>query len=110
MNEVAMLDIKADAPIDMVFDHTNAAPVPPTLKILIFTKTMGAAIGTPNLHVWRFVPGDPKHNAFLQQVKEAIPEAWMDSMRVSPKLFKSQQEADQYLDELRAKKPGSDHY
>jgi hypothetical protein len=102
-NEVAQLDTLSDDPIDLVFDYTEAAPVPPTLKILIFTKTVGMAMGYPNAFIWRIVPGDPKTNAFLQQVLEAVPSAWLGSMRASSKHFPTRRAVEEHLDKLRAK-------
>ena len=110
MHEVTLMDLMSDAAIDMIYDYTHASPVPPTLNILIFIKTMGAAMSFPSLSSWRIIPGDPKKNVFFQQVLEAIPKEWMGSMRVNTIIFKSRQQADQYLDELRTKKPESEHY
>jgi hypothetical protein len=107
MREVSAMDMALDAPIDLIFDYSEAAPVPPHLIILIFTKTLGAATSFPNLHTWRIIPGDPKRNGFFQQVLKAVPAAWMGTMRVSPKIFKSRKEADKFLDEFRANKPRS---
>ena len=59
MTEVAKLNIESDAPIDLVYDYTEAKPVEPNLKVIMFTKALAAGKLFPNLQSWRVVPGDP---------------------------------------------------
>src|SRR5512136_1861037 len=49
MREIAKLNIEKDASIDLIYDYTEAKPVPPNLKVIMFTKALGAGRLFPNL-------------------------------------------------------------
>ena len=79
MTEVAELYIiDKDAPIDLIYDYTEAKPVPPNLKVVMFTKALfGAGMLFPNLQTWRVVPGDPSKNAFLHKFSRKMSSSWL---------------------------------
>ncbi len=104
MREVAKLNIEKDAPIDLIYDYTEAKPVPPNLKVIMFTKALGAGMLFPNLQTWRVVPGDPGKNAFLQKFSREMSSSWLP-LRKNEKVFQSVGQAEGYLDELRAQEP-----
>jgi hypothetical protein len=100
-NEIPKLDQQKDAYIDLVFDYTAAAPIPPQLHFVLFTKSIGMAMDFPGLIVWRIIPGNPKKNPFLVQIAKSIPDAWMGKMRVSSKRFRNWEEMNTHLDKYR---------
>jgi hypothetical protein len=102
MTEVAKLDIEKDAPIDVIFDYTEAKPIQPNLKVIMFTKAVVAGMLFPNVRTWRVVPGDPTKSGFLQKFSRQMSSNWLP-MRTSEKVFQSVEEAEGYLDEFRAK-------
>ena len=104
MTEVAKLDIEKDAPIDVIFDYTEAKPVQPNLKVIMFTKALVAGMLFPNVRTWRVVPGDPTKSGFLRKFSRQMSSSWLP-LRTSEKLFQSVEEAEGYLDELRAQEP-----
>ena len=103
MTEVAELYIiDKDAPIDLIYDYTEAKPVSPNLKVVMFTKALfGAGMLFPNLQTWRVVPGDPSRNAFLEKFSREMSSSWLP-LRVNEKVFRSVEQAETYLDEFRA--------
>jgi hypothetical protein len=101
MTEVAKLDIQKDAPIDVVYDYTEAKPVQPNLKVIMFAKALRAGMLFPNVQTWRVVPGDPTKNGFLQKFSRKMSSSWLP-LRVNEKVFPSVEEAEGYLDEFRA--------
>jgi hypothetical protein len=101
MTEVARLDIEKDAPIDVVCDYSEAKPVQPNLKVIMFTKALGAGMLLPNVQTWRVVPGDPGANDFLQRFSREMSSSWLP-LRKNEKVFWSVKEAEGYLDEIRA--------
>jgi hypothetical protein len=104
MTEVAKLNIEKDAPIDLVYDYTEAKPVSPNLKIILFTKALRAGMAFLNLQTWRVVPGDPSKNAFFQKFSRQMSSSWLP-LRKNEKVFQTVEEAEGYLDEFRAQKP-----
>jgi hypothetical protein len=108
MTEVAKLDIERDAPIDLIYDYTEAKPVQPNLKVITFTKALGAGMLFPNVQTWRVIPGDPSKNAFLQKFSRKMSSSWLP-LRVNEKVFESVEEAEGYLDEFRALEPKNYH-
>jgi hypothetical protein len=104
MTEVAKLDIEEDAPIDVVYDYTEAKPVQPNLKVITFTKALGAGMLFPNVRTWRVVPGDPTKSAFLRKFSREMSNCWLP-LRINEKLFRTVEEADGYLDGFRAQGP-----
>jgi len=101
--EIAKLDMMADAPIDLVFDHTEATPIAPDLRHMVFTKTMGMAFEYINLYVWRVVPNLERGLLFKQLTEDLG--VFMRSSRSSMKPFKTLEKAHYYLDRLRGEKP-----
>jgi hypothetical protein len=101
MTEVAKLNIEKDAPIDLIYDYTEAKPAPPDLKIIMFSKALAAGMLFPNVQTWRVVPGDPRKKAFLQKFSREMSSSWLP-LRKNEKLFQSVEEAEEYLDRLRA--------
>jgi hypothetical protein len=104
MTEVAKLNMGKDAPIDLIYDYTEAKPVPPNLKVIMFTKALRAGVLFPNLQTWRVVPGDPGRKAFLQKFSREMSSSWLP-LRKNEKVFQSVEKAEGYLDELRAQGP-----
>jgi hypothetical protein len=104
MTEVAKLNMGKDAPIDLIYDYTEAKPVPPNLKVIMFTKALRARVLFPNLQTWRVVPGDPSKKAFLQNFSREMSSSWLP-LRKNEKVFQSVEEAEGYLEELRAQGP-----
>ena len=104
MTEVAKLDLEKDAPIDVVYDYTLAKPVQPNLKIIAFTKALGAGMLFPNVHTWRVIPGDPTKNGFLRKFSREMLGSWLP-LRTNEKVFCSLEEAEGYLNEFRAQEP-----
>jgi hypothetical protein len=104
MTEVAKLNMGKDAPIDLVYDYTEAKPVSPNLKVIMFTKALGAGVLFPNLQTWRVVPSDPSNKAFLQRFSREMSSSWLP-LRENEKVFQTVKEAEGYLDELRAHEP-----
>ena len=104
MTEVAKLDIEKDAPIDVIFDYTEAKPVQPNLKVIMFTKALVAGMLFPNVRTWRVVPGDPTKSGFLRKFSRQMSSSWLP-LRTSEKLFQSVEEAEGYLDKFRAQEP-----
>jgi hypothetical protein len=104
MTEVAKLNMGKDAPIDLIYDYTEAKPVPPNLKVIMFTKALRAGVLFPNLQTWRVVPGDPSRKAFLQKFSREMSSSWLP-LRKNEKVFQSVEEAEGYLEELRAQGP-----
>jgi hypothetical protein len=102
MTEVAKLDIEKDAPIDVVYDYTEAKPVQPNLKVVMFTKALGVGMLLPNVQIWRVVPGDPTKSGFLQKFSRQMSSSWLP-LRTCEEVFQSVEEAEGYLDEFRAK-------
>jgi hypothetical protein len=100
MTEVAKLDIEKDAPIDVVYDYTEAKPVQPNLKVVTFTKALGAGMLFPNVRIWRVIPGDPTKNGFLRKFSRQMSSSWLP-LRTNEKVFQSVEEAEGYLDEFR---------
>jgi hypothetical protein len=109
MTEVAKLNIDKDAPIDLIYDYTDAKPVPPNLKVIMFTKALKAGTLFPNLQTWRVVPGGPSKNAFLQKFSREMSSSWLP-LRKNEKVFQSVEEAEGYLDELRPRGPKKYHW
>jgi hypothetical protein len=101
MTEVAKLDIEKDAPIDVVYDYTEAKPVQPNLKVITFTKALRAGMLFPNVRTWRVVPGDPTESAFLRKFSREMSSSWLP-LRINEKVFRTVEEAEGYLDEFRA--------
>ena len=104
MTEVAKLNIDKDAPIDLIYDYTEAKPVLPNLKVIMFTKALAAGTLFPNVQTWRVVPGDPTKNGFLRKFSRQMSSSWVP-LRTSEKVFQSVEEAEGYLDELRTQEP-----
>ena len=104
MREIAKLNTEKDASIDLIYDYTEAKAVPPNLKVIMFTKALGAGRLFPNLQTWRVVPGDPCKNAFLRKFSREMSCSWVP-LRKNEKIFQSVEEAEGYLDELRAQEP-----
>jgi len=109
MTEVAKLDIDKDAPIDLIYDYTEAKPVLPNLKIIMFTKALRAGMLFPNLQTWRVVPGDPSEKALLQKFSREMSSSWLP-LGKNEKVFQSVGEAEGYLDQLRAQEPKNYHW
>jgi hypothetical protein len=101
MTEIAKLNIERDAPIDVIYDYTETKPVQPNLKVIMFTKALGAVMIFPNVQTWRVIPGDPTNSGFLQKFSREMSSSWLP-LRTSEKLFRSVEEAEGYLDEFRA--------
>jgi hypothetical protein len=104
MTEVAKLDIGKDAPIDIIYDYTEAKPVQPDLKVIMFTKALRAGMLFPNVQTWRVVPGDPTKSGLLRKFSRQMSSSWVP-LRTSEKVFQSVEEAEGYLDEFRAQGP-----
>jgi hypothetical protein len=104
VTEVAKLNMRKDAPIDLIYDYTEAKPVPPNLKAIMFTQALRAGALFPNLQTWRVVPGDPSKKAFLQNFSREMSSSWLP-LRKNEKVFQSVEEAEGYLEELRAQGP-----
>jgi len=104
MTEIAKLNIERDAPIDLVYDYTQAKAVEPSLKVIMFTKALGAVKLFPNVQTWRAVPGDPTKHGFLREFSREMSSSWLP-LRINEKVFPSVEEADGYLDEFRARIP-----
>ena len=104
MTEVAKLNIEKDAPIDLVYDYTEAKPVEPNLKIILFTKALRAGMAFPNLQTWRVVPGDPSKNASLQKFSREMSSSWLP-LGKDEKVFQTVEEAEGFLDEFRTQEP-----
>lgn len=102
MTEVAKLNIDKDAPIDLIYDYTEAKPVLPNLKVIMFTKALAAGTLFPNVQTWRVVPGDPSKKAFLQKFSREMSSSWLPLCK-NEKLFQSVEEAEGYLDDFRAR-------
>jgi len=101
MTEIAKLNIESDAPIDLVYDYTEAKPVEPNLKAIMFTKALGAGELLPNLRTWRVVPGDPTKDGFLRKFSREMSSSWLP-LRVNERVFRSVDQVETYLDEFRA--------
>jgi hypothetical protein len=104
VTEIAKLNIERDAPIDLVYDYTQAKPVEPSLKVIMFTKALGAGKLFLNVQTWRVVPGDPTKHGFLREFSREMSSSWLP-LRVNEKVFRSVEQAETYLDELRAQIP-----
>jgi len=104
MTEIAKLNIEKDAPIDLVYDYTQAKPLGPSLKGIMFTKALGAGNLFPNVQTWRVVPGDPTKHGLLRKFSREMSSSWLP-LRINEKVFPSVEEADGYLDEFRAQIP-----
>ena len=103
MTEAAKLDIEKDAPIDVIYDYTEAKPVQPNLKVIMFTKALGTGMLFPNVWTWRVVPGDPSKSGFLRRFSREISSSWLP-LGITEKVFRSVKEAEGYLDQFRSKK------
>jgi len=104
MTEVAKLNMRKDAPINLIYDYTEAKPAPPNLKAIVFTKALRAGVLFPNLQTWRVVPGDPGKKAFLLKFSREMSSSWLP-LRKNEKVFQTVEEAEGYLDELRVHEP-----
>jgi hypothetical protein len=96
MAEVAKLGTKRDAPIDLIYDYTEAKPVQPNLKVITLTKALGAGILFPNVQTWRVIPGDLSKNAFLQVFSRKMSSSWLP-MGMNEKVFERVEEAEGVL-------------
>lgn len=104
MTEVAKLNIEKDGPIDVIYDHTEAKPVQPNLKVIMFTRALGAGMLFPNVQTWRVIPGDPAKNGFLRKFSRGMSSCWLP-VRINEKVFQSVEQAERYLDEFRIQEP-----